>query len=237
MNPGRRTKRKPGPRFSDESHAETAKRLQMAAVAIAETEGLEGLTFTAVAAAPGLNVSRVAPLHYFGTYSGMLAAVAEHAFSELRGHLRVAREAAGTCDDLLERVAMEHGCWALSHGRLYRAIHSATLWQSMARQGLRQGERKASSIEKSNEWLRKANIARDEAFIEITEAVWASQEAGFTRPGDTGSIAGMLTALVDGFVFQSLEEHVGSHLSVKDRRKNLRRIIDLATSGIRVPPA
>src|SRR5687767_15016783 len=110
---------KRGPRFTQESTEETAQRIQDAAVRLVTERGLGGLSFRTLAEAPGLRLAPSAPLHYFGTLSGLLGAIAERGFGELASRLEAVRESAESSPRLLERIAVAHGRYGLEKPRLY----------------------------------------------------------------------------------------------------------------------
>jgi AcrR family transcriptional regulator len=230
-----RTRR--GPRFTAETHDETARRLQVAAVEIASREGVEALSIAAVASAPGLDVSRTAPLHYFGTTAGMLAAVAEHGFMELAARLRTAGPSPRDTAEAVKRAALVYAEYALRHARLWRTMHSARLWQSIAEKGLRHGQRSDRAIEKAQAWMDRADAARLDAFAAIVQLISEGQKRppGSTRAADL--IAHAVTALVDGFMFQIVEEQVGAGSTEREKLDYFERLLDLAVGGLGSAPA
>jgi hypothetical protein len=91
--------------------------------------------------------------------------------------------------------------------RLYQAIHAAQLWHSA----------RAEKAASKRDWIRAARDARDTAFAEFTKAVDEAHKAGALESTPTDVAAQVLTALVDGYLFQSLEENVNSPQTLDER--------------------
>src|SRR5213596_1399865 len=72
--------------FTDESTDKRVNRIRKAAVELVNKHGLQALSFTTLAR--DLKLTRTAPLHYFGSAIGLLAAIADKGFEELTVRLR-----------------------------------------------------------------------------------------------------------------------------------------------------
>lgn len=93
---GDRGGRRRGPRFTGISTDETARKIQLAAVRLVTDRGLEALSLRTLAESPDLDVTRSAPLHYFGSTLGLLGAIAAYAFEELTALARARRQGGWT---------------------------------------------------------------------------------------------------------------------------------------------
>jgi len=120
-----RKSRRRGPRFTDESTQETEDRIRDAAVRVVQKHGVEALSFSMVA--DDLKVTRTAPLYYFGSRLGLLAAIAEYGFREVLAKLQQQREAGGGSDRPAKHLALSYAEYALENPELYRAMHASDL--------------------------------------------------------------------------------------------------------------
>ena len=291
--------RRRGPKFTGVGTEETARRILRAAVRLVEDRGLEALSLRTLAESPDLNVTRSAPLHYFGSTLGLLGAIAARAFQELTDRARaqrgrdsaghgvpdeagawapnpaerdrgaMARELAARpaarahqlahlSEDLSPRRAAEHPTgwrpgtrslaesvvqlalayaeFGLEHPHLYRAMHAAGLWKSVGEPGRRQRTTTERTRAKAKPWIDGAVAARDEALYELVDAVRDAQKAGELRPGPALEVAHLLTALVDGYLFQFLEAQVGAEWSTAQRLAYLRKLLELTLRGLATQP-
>ena len=176
---------------------------------------------------PTLNLSPAASLHYFGSSVGLLGAVAERGFSELADALRKARENA---DAPHIAVALAHARYALENKDLYRAIHDPRLWQ---RQYASESTLRESAKTSEQEWVARAMDVRAAAFKEYAEAVGEAQKNGMLRrPPSAGAIAHLLALLVDGYMFQHLEEQAGRSWTVSHHLNYVRQLLELVSKGL-----
>jgi hypothetical protein len=63
-----------------------------------------------------------------------------------------------------------------------------------------------------------------------------AQQAGGIRKSDPGRVARVLTTVVDGYLFQVLEERVGADLGTREHLSELRRLLDLVFAGLAPSP-
>jgi AcrR family transcriptional regulator len=207
--------------------------MQQAAVRLVASRGLGALSLRTLAEMPDLDVTRSAPLHYFGSSVGLLAAISTHGFEELH---RLLIEQRKRDPGNVVGLAQRYGQFGLANPHLYRAMHAASVWTSIAQRGLRRSASTERARRGAVPWLERAQAARDAAFYEFAEAVQQAQSEGRLRPGeDAGKLARVLSALVDGFLFQTLEEQVGAGQSPSERLAALRQLLTLAVTGLASP--
>jgi AcrR family transcriptional regulator len=219
-----------GPRFTDETTDETVQRMREAAVRLVNEKGFGALSFRTLAAE--LDVTRTAPLYYFGTTVGLIAAIAAYGLDELTSELRRVRESGR---DSLSGLALSYGKFALMNPHLYRAIHSPELWQATEDGDTVDGRANPGAMEKAESWIRKAADARRAAFREFELAVEEAIAAGSVKEeprGQKGASAHLLTTIVDGFLFHHFEERVGSGSSRRTLLTDLEFLLDRALNGL-----
>jgi AcrR family transcriptional regulator len=200
-------------------------RIRKAAVSLVKEEGIEGLNWRALGKRPELKITGTAPLYYFGSKAGLLGAVAEQGFTQLANRLGTARRDATPGADAIVKVSVEYARFGLENQRLYQAIHAAQLWHATG------GEMGASK----RDWIQQARAARDSAFAEFAEAVADAQKAGALKSTSTGIAARALTALIDGYLFQSLEENVDASSTLDERLAFLARLVKIVLTGLAAP--
>ena len=219
-----------GPRFTEETTDETVQRMREAAVRLVNDRGFGALSFRALA--EKLDVTRTAPLYYFGTTVGLVAAVAEHGLNELTSRLRGVRESGG---DSLKDLALAYGGFALQNPHLYRAMHTPELWSAVPEAEGRRGRAYQNATAKAAIWIQKAAESRQAAFREFVLAVESAEAAGLIKEeprGQKGSSAHLLTTIVDGFLFHHFEEQVGASMSRKRLLTDLEFLLDRALTGL-----
>jgi AcrR family transcriptional regulator len=203
---------------------------------IIEEHGLAGLSFREVA--KELGITRGTPLYHFGTIAGLVGAVAADAFSELAELLELKRRSSAPAERILN-MAAQHVWFALKHANLYLAIHSPELWTAAAghdepkpaRQKPPGNEAKA----KAQRWIDDAVAARDRAFASYDSAVQELIGSGQIRGSqDATDIARMITALIDGYVFQLANEQVGAKASAAEQRDYGVLLVRLALEGVTI---
>jgi hypothetical protein len=204
--------------------------MQHAAAELVASRGLEALSLRTLSELPNLDVTRSAPLHYFGSTLGLLAAIAAHGLDEVMACLREHRARAGADD--VTGLAVAYGKFGLQNPGLYRAMHQAVLWKSVGQSGLRRGAATERAVAKAWPWIERAIAARAAAFQEVVLAVQAGQRAGTLVLEPAEMLARHLAQLVDGFLFQSLEEQVGAERPLAEQLDDLRSHMDLAMTGL-----
>ncbi len=224
----------PGPRFE---RGDAAPRMREAAARIIEEQGLSGLSFRALARDEALGVSHSAPLHHFGTTAGLLGAVAAEAFAELAVELREERASRAPSSRTLERLARRYAAFALRNPHLYLAIHSPELWSVATGRAAPEPERQnppgTVAREREIPWVEAAVDARNDAFAEFVYAVQDITRAGHVRRGlQAADVARMITALVDGYLFQVLDEQVAADAPSQMQIDYLGSLVRLALHGV-----
>jgi AcrR family transcriptional regulator len=157
-------------------HGDLRNELMSATVAIAEKNGLDGLTLRKAAAYVG--VSHAAPAHHFGNLRGLLAATAERGFTQLCTHMQKAQAQAENPLRGLQAVGLAYVRFAVRNPGLFRIMHHASL------------ENKSDFPE-----LLTASHA---TFATLIEAVVKSQNLGLVRTGDPRQLALCAWAMVHG---------------------------------------
>jgi len=181
-----------------------------------------------------LPITRSAPLHHFGAISGLLGAIAEQVFEELAADLREVRTAAPAGEEALIGMARHLAAFALANEKLYQAIHSPELWQMLstpraAADGDATARTKSKGRDRALDWVLRAERARDEAFGEFAEAATHRNSARSSDEADeTWMTARMVTALVDGYLFQRLNENVLDGESAEDATDLVGDLVALA---------
>src|SRR5262245_24935967 len=99
-----------GPRFTDETTDETVQRIREAAARLVNEQGFGTLNFRTLA--EGLHLTRTAPLYYFGTTVGLIAAVAGYGFDDLATRLRRIRDSGEASEQLLRDFAIAYAEFA-----------------------------------------------------------------------------------------------------------------------------
>jgi len=187
---------------------------------------LDALNFRSLGARPELDITGTAPLYYFGSKVGLLGAVAEQGFGEVAARLRDVRSKATPGMEAIVSVSIAYAQFGLENPRLYQAIHTAELWHSAV----------ADTGASKRDWVKAARDARDRAFVEFRRAVSEAQNAGALNRTPTDVAAQAMTALVDGYLFQALEENVDD-LTVEKRLEYVRRLVAVILNGLAGPNA
>jgi AcrR family transcriptional regulator len=182
-------------------------------------------------------VTRTAPLHYFGSTIGLLAAIATRGFDELRDQLSGVRKAGDASERTVKALGLAYAAYAFQNEHLYRAMHAADLWRAVTASQSSQKRGNKTPSPKAQNWIERAVASRDATFAEFVIAVTEAQEAGRLRNGvgnRTADPANFITAVVDGFLFQHFEERVTENCSPEERLQKLEHFLDLAIAGLRV---
>ncbi len=190
-------------------------------------EGLDALNFRSLGARPELDITGTAPLYYFGSKVGLLGAVAEQGFGEVAARLRDVRSKATPGMDAIVSVSIAYAQFGLENPRLYQAIHTAELWHSAV----------ADTGASKRDWVKAARDARDRAFVEFRRAVSEAQNAGALNRTPTDVAAHAMTALVDGYLFQALEENVDADHTLEKRLEYVARLVAVILNGLAGPNA
>jgi AcrR family transcriptional regulator len=190
-------------------------------------EGLDALNFRSLGARPELDITGTAPLYYFGSKVGLLGAVAEQGFGEVAARLRDVRSKATPGMEAIVSVSIAYAQFGLENPRLYQAIHTAELWHSAV----------ADTGASKRDWVKAARDARDRAFVEFRRAVSEAQNAGALNRTPTDVAAQAMTALVDGYLFQALEENVDADHTLEKRLEYVARLVAVILNGLAGPNA
>jgi len=190
-------------------------------------EGLDALNFRSLGARSELDITGTAPLYYFGSKVGLLGAVAEQGFGEVAARLRDVRSKATPGMEAIVSVSIAYAQFGLENPRLYQAIHTAELWHSAV----------ADTGASKRDWVKAARDARDRAFVEFRRAVSEAQNAGALNRTPTDVAAQAMTALVDGYLFQALEENVDADHTLEKRLEYVARLVAVILNGLAGPNA
>ena len=188
---------------------------------------MDALNFRSLGARPELDITGTAPLYYFGSKVGLLGAVAEQGFGEVAARLRDVRSKATPGMDAIVSVSIAYAQFGLENPRLYQAIHTAELWHSAV----------ADTGASKRDWVKAARDARDRAFVEFRRAVSEAQNAGALNRTPTDVAAHAMTALVDGYLFQALEENVDADHTLEKRLEYVARLVAVILNGLAGPNA
>lgn len=145
----------------------TVQRIRDAAVQFVHTRGLSALSFSTVA--DGLKLTRTAPIYYFGSRDGLLAAIAEYGFHELTSQLRQQREAGDGSERTVKQLALTYANYAFQPPELYRAMHASDLWKAATTDARNQKRTDAGAASKAETWVRRATASRDATFCGILD--------------------------------------------------------------------
>ena len=177
-----------------------------------EDEGPEALSLGRLHERMKGAVSKTAPLHHFGSMAGLYAAVAAQGFDNLTELLARKRESLPPSRRLIGEIAVTYGRFALEHENLYRTLHLPLVWTAAEAAANASAGVGAGGKERADRaWLREVEEARDRTFTEFVFAVQLGQAAGaLRRDAVPRDIARVVTALVDGYLFQILVERVSA---------------------------
>jgi AcrR family transcriptional regulator len=209
--------------------------MREAAARLVNEQGFAALNFRTLAEA--LRLTRTAPLYYFGTTAGLIAAVAGQGFDDLAERLRRLRDSSEPSEQLLRDFALAYAEFALRRPHLYRAMHAPELWQVESDQTEQLSRASETGLEKARTWIQHANGARQAAFKEFELAVETTQAAGCVRADpleQTGASVHLLTAIVDGFLFHHFAGHLGGGNAIGRLLTRLEGLVDRALSGLEV---
>jgi hypothetical protein len=117
--------------------------------------------------------------------------------------------------------------FGLENPRLYQAIHTAELWHSAG----------ADFGASKRDWVKAARDARDRAFAEFHRAVSEAQKAGVLNRTPADVAAQAMTALVDGYLFQALEENVDADHTLDKRLEYVEDLVTVILNGLAGPNA
>jgi AcrR family transcriptional regulator len=201
-----------------------AEYLREKAVQLVEDEGPEALTLRALA--DKARVFFTAPQYHFGSVAGLLAAVAEHGFSELRQQLERERQRSQAGSQHVA-TALAHARFGLERFNLYKGMHDPRFWRF-------EHQKASDNIAKRREhqWIQRASAERNLALNEYQDAVTTDQAHG-TLNGNPADVARFLAVLVDGYLFQATQEQVHAGKTDREHLKYLKGLLDMAGSGIR----
>ena len=156
-----------------------------AAAELLETRGIGAVTLRAVGSKVG--VTRTTPYRHFKDKEGLLAAVANQYFAQLKDAMGAA--AVSETDPLrrLEVMLVVYIRFVLDHPAKYRLMLGPEV-------------RESNTVE----------VAAHEVFELLTEAVAACQDARQLRGGDTLRLSALIFASVHGVLDLSLAGHVSA---------------------------
>lgn len=189
------------PQFKLKTH-----KLVEKAIGLVERRGVSALGLRALAGGK----SPATIQNYFGTQRGLIAAVAASGFQEL--HRRFMQASA-----TLRARATVHLAFGLEFEGWYATMHSPVLWRAAAEDA---GEGRPAEVE--GQWVLQARVARDSAFEQMIDAAMREGFAG----DEAEKVAQLVTALVDGYLFQIREEGEAG-----DQARGL-ELIDMATRNL-----
>ena len=204
---------------------------------LVEEEGPEQLNLRRLAermAAKGMKFSKTAPLHHFGSMTGLYASVGRRGFDLMADRLRELREKRAPTRGLLKEMTLTYGVFGLEHPHVYRAMHWPSVWSGVAQLDQFGEPRDGGPSPAEAPWLREVNSARDGAFLELLFAVQLGQASGSLRKRwETYAVARVLTSLVDGYLFQTLVERVDAPFEIL--KNDLDQYIRMAIDGLGQP--
>src|SRR3954447_21513562 len=216
----RRVHRRPGRPISTAGEDGMARRIQEAAVRYVIANGLENLSLQNLA--DKLNISRTLPLHHFGSRRGLLGAIAAYGFDELTVRLQRLRESLPSGPKAIGQLAMVYARFALGQPNLYRAMHADEFWHPAAI---------TEAPKRAQDWIDAATGTREIAFDEFRKAI-----QGRSPDPQRNVAARVITALTDGFLFQTLEENVDANETTDNQLATLHSLIELALNGVAPRP-
>ena len=222
--PVQEQRRKRGPRFTTEDRQATERRLIDAAVELLRQKGLDALSFPRLAEWEGVDVTATAPLHYFGSRVGLLGAIAERGFHDLATKLTTLERESSHSSATVVQLAVAYAKYALNNRHLYRAIHEGRLWRAVTEPPTGQ------AAAKQRDWTTAAKEARDDAFDVFVRAI----EKARLKADDSEMAARMITCLVDGYLFQALEEQVDARHTIAKKLEDVERMVTVAVRGLTV---
>jgi AcrR family transcriptional regulator len=195
-----------------------------AATAFLRHQPVHALSFRSLAQSKSRKFTTTAPLHHFGSRVGLLAAIAARCFTELADTLEDEfQKSAGS----VIRVAETYARYAIAQPHLYRAIHDASLWRAVA--ALPADLEPAAPAQ--DVWAKAAERARNKAFGVFVNAIEHGQRLGILKEGNPNFAARLVTSLVDGYLFQVIEEHVEP-----GEADTVGQFVELAIRGLAVHP-
>lgn len=164
-------------------HGNLRAALLEAAVGIITEEGLSALTLRRAAREAG--VSHTAPKHHFGDLRGLLAAIAETGYEELRREMDSSGHAADSC---MSHLGQGYVRFAIENPGRFRAMFHPSLGDRDDLPGL------------------QAAATRTLALVEDT--VRRCQGAGIVRPGDAHGLALLAWSTVHGFACLAIDDQL-----------------------------
>ena len=131
-------------------------------------------------------------------------------------------------------MALSYGVFGLERPHVYRAMHWPSVWAGVAKLSLPDEAEEAGPAAAEMPWLIEVSDARDRAFVEFMIAVQLGQAAGALRTRWAArDAARVLTAVVDGYLFQTLVERVGAPFEIL--RDYLELYIRMTIDGLGQP--
>ena len=230
-----KAQKKRGPRFN---RGDAVPKMLRRARRMVSKQGVAGLSFRKLADGMKPKLSHSAPLHHFGAISGLLGAIAGEVFAELADELRAKRESQPAGKETLIAMARHLAAFSLANPSLYQAIHSPVLWEALdeLKAPTRGRSITASALARQrarDRWVEQAFHAREAAFHEFVQAASDLLQTAETREEHfEWRIARMVTTLVDGYLFQYLNEKVTDGNSKDEAIEVLCDLVELALGGV-----
>ncbi len=156
-------------------HGDLKRALTSAALSLVAEKGPKGFTLTEAARRAG--VSAAAPYRHFADKAELLATVAEQGFRELHADLAAAADAASEPKGRVIDLGRAYVRWAVNHPDHYRVMFGA-------------------EIPKAGHPA--LEVAGEQAFGDLLDAITRCQEAGIIDGQDPREVAAPLWSLVHG---------------------------------------
>ncbi len=182
-------------------HGDLRRALLDAALAIIEESGVSALSLREAARRVG--VSHAAPAHHFGDLLGLLAAIAEEGFDQLRAHMLAAAAGPG---EALRRYGVAYVSFATQNPARFRAMFHPLIADRTGPSTLRD--------------------AADRAFAVLQDGIRPAQAAGEVHAGDPRDLALAAWAPVHGLSALAVDRQLeGKGFSSRDPVKLAERLL------------
>jgi AcrR family transcriptional regulator len=156
-------------------HGDLKRALTSAALTLVAEKGPKGFTLTEAARRAG--VSAAAPYRHFADKAELMAAVAEQGFLDLHADLTAAADVASEPRARMIELGRVYVRWAVTHPDYYQVMFGAEI---------------------SKAGHPTLEVAAEQAFGDLLDAITRCQEAGIVQGQDPREIAASLWSLVHG---------------------------------------
>ena len=156
-------------------HGDLKRALTSAALSLVAEKGPKGFTLTEAARRAG--VSAAAPYRHFADKAELMAAVAEQGFLDLHADLTAAADAASEPRARVIELGRVYVRWAVTHPDYYHVMFGAEI---------------------SKTGHPTLEVAAEQAFGDLLDAIARCQEAGIGQGQDPREVAAALWSLVHG---------------------------------------